>query len=688
MSQVFSPKYFFKPALFMFCAGFLFLFFAAKTYAATYYWVGGTTNSNTSNPDNWDTVAGACANSGDVALPGAGDTVRFVSNCLNDATVNAALSVTNFYMDFGYTGTVTNSSSISATTAYIDGGILNVPAGTTISDTNGYIGNAAGSDGTVNVSGAGARWTNSGILYVGNSGTGALTIENGGVVSNTDGHIARLAGSSGAIVVDGAGSTWTSSGMLRIVTSGAGTLTIQNGGTVNNTNNVAIGYNTGVNSSVIVDGAGSTWTSSSYIIVGKNGNGSLTIQNGGVLNSVGGTIANTGSVSSVTVDGLGSIWNVGGELDVGNYGNGALNIQNGGEVNSTTGILGNLLAVSIGTVVIDGDGSNWTATGNISLGKNGTGTITLSNDAVLNVGSGSGTVTVAELAGSTGTLNIGADDTLDLVEAGTITAGLGTAAFPPLQPTGLTNVDNSDTSIDWDWDDLATATGYKIYRTSDDMLLDTISSATSQWTQNSLTPDTDYGIYIRGTNAQGEGYSSLGISIRSDDRNINTHRIKATSTENSIKITWKTDYKTESTVRYGINRNLKEKKKDDDKTKNHKIVLKNLAPNTKYYFRVKDKDTFDIEDSSKIHSIMTKSASNSNKTASTTAIKSVAISYPGNYNPKVCSYIVKSGDTLWSIAKEVYGDSTAYPIIIEKNKDRYSNIESSLSIGQELGFGC
>ena len=53
----------------------------------------------------------------------------------------------------------------------------------------GFIGADPGSTGAVTVDGAGSTWTNSGDLYVGNSGTGTLTIRNGGTVSNGFGFI-------------------------------------------------------------------------------------------------------------------------------------------------------------------------------------------------------------------------------------------------------------------------------------------------------------------------------------------------------------------------------------------------------------------------------------------------------------------------------------------------------------------
>jgi outer membrane autotransporter protein len=132
------------------------------------------------------------------------------------------------------------------------------------------IGNNAGSQGAVTVTGAGSTWTNNGLLSVGTSGTGTLTIANGGVVSNggASGFIAYTTGSQGTVIVTGPGSTWNISptdpnGGLRVGGSslssgflapgpGTGTLTVANGGTVN-----VIG---GAQTVFVAEPAGSTGT--------------------------------------------------------------------------------------------------------------------------------------------------------------------------------------------------------------------------------------------------------------------------------------------------------------------------------------------------------------------------------------------------------------------------------------------
>lgn len=187
--------------------------------------------------------------------------------------------------------------------------------------------------------------------------------------------------------------------------------------------------------------------------------------------------------------------------------------------------------------------------------------------------------------------------------------------------------------------------------------------------------DTDYLISFSVTDEESEDDDEED----NEERDINVHNVKATSTENSITVTWKTDHHSKSIVRYGTDKNLKQKEEDNKKEKSHKVILEKLLPNTKYYFRIKSKDGDGNEDSSRIHSILT--------TASASTEPAIA-SYSENIQPNVCSYFVKPNDSLWNIAKEVYGTPLAYPLIIEKNKDKYPQIGLYLNVGQELSFGC
>src|ERR1035437_1585697 len=112
-----------------------------------------------------------------------------------------------------------SASSASGTLNILDGGRV----------TN----NLAVFDGamTVTVSGTGSTWTNTGSLYLGNSGSaqGVLNILSGGQVSNTDCYLGHYSPSSGTAIVTGPGSTWINAGNLYASSSATGKLTVSDG---------------------------------------------------------------------------------------------------------------------------------------------------------------------------------------------------------------------------------------------------------------------------------------------------------------------------------------------------------------------------------------------------------------------------------------------------------------------------
>ena len=135
-----------------------------------------------------------------------------------------------------------------------------------------------------------------------------------------------------------------------------------------------------------VDGAGSSYTlqNQGLAIVGVNGSGSLLIS-GGATASQGyiNIAADAGSTGTATVTGAGTMCTVS-IVYAGNGGNGTFAIKNGAVVNSSLGFVANQ-AGSTGTVSVDGAGSNWTLTGQLSVGGPGNGAMTISNDASVTV---------------------------------------------------------------------------------------------------------------------------------------------------------------------------------------------------------------------------------------------------------------------------------------------------------------
>ncbi len=312
-------------------------------------------------------------------------------------------------------------------------GQLTITNGGEVSGVSSTIGSEATSaNSTVLVSGAGSRWTNSSIMVVGGSGSGALTIENGGVVSNTASQIGQQASATGTVTVTGAGSQWINNGNLQIGGLGEGTITIADGGLVRNT--VAqIGFLAGSQGTATVSGAGSRWESSENLIVGSTGNGTLAIENGGVVtNAASGIGLFAGSTGTVTLTGAGSRWENASLAIIGAAGNGSVTIADGGYASSRTSLFVGTNPGSRGDVLITGAGSRWDHEGVANIGRAAAGTLTLAEGGVLSAQS----VEIGFFADAAGTLIFGAAEGSAPVAAGSLItptiafgAGTGTIVF-------------------------------------------------------------------------------------------------------------------------------------------------------------------------------------------------------------------------------------------------------------------
>ena len=365
----------------------------------------------------------------------------------------------------------------SSTNGYIGGssggtgtGTVTVTSGNALASANSYLGDLYHSSGTATVDGAGSTWTNSSSSDVGSAGLGTLNLTNGGAVNTTSsGFIGYTAVTgSGTVTVSGAGSTWTvgsgqSTQQFCVGFSGFGTLNITNGGAVNSQVGFAtiIADGNASQSFATVDGAGSTWTNASNLLVGDGGVATLTITNGSTVSVAGatevgsnllntnsllsniqfgahggtlttqslytapsqllgtGTINTNGLVSDVnltfdathglsqTITGFGSVAvnlnmsnsNNVGDLGAGYQGSSSLTIQNGVVVNSNNGILG-YFGSATGIATVSGAGSTWNMTGNTSwIGELGNGTLNITNGGTVN---SSGTVSMGANGGSSG----------------------------------------------------------------------------------------------------------------------------------------------------------------------------------------------------------------------------------------------------------------------------------------------
>lgn len=405
---------------------------------------GGTLSAGTLTLDGGTFETGGTTTTG-----GLFNWLKGTLSLTGDASVGSGVLASTTTLGTGKTLNVANNLTVGESN---QARILNIENGGVASNYFGYVGHTAGSSGTVTVTGAGSQWNNSGRLYVGNSGTGTLNIGNGGVVSSNAvfSSVGYNTGSQGVVNVNGAGSQWNNSGQLYVGVSGTGTLNIENGGVVSDARGT-VGYLSGSSGVVNVTGAGSQWNTGG-LTIGDLGNGNLSIENGGVVSNRIGVIGNdTDSMGVVKVTGAGSQWINSLTLSVGSYGSGTLNVLDSGKVmttalnigtKGTVNLDGGSLQVGSGSIAAGG-GFNWTNgtlgyTGNASVGSGLLGsTTTLGTGKTLNVANnltiGSGnTVALAggQFSANTLTLSGGSitsTGAVDLTNTGTLT-GHGTVA--------------------------------------------------------------------------------------------------------------------------------------------------------------------------------------------------------------------------------------------------------------------
>lgn len=367
---------------------------------------------------------------------GTGSTDWFTAGNWNPAAVPTATDDVSVDSTSPHTTVINGGSATSQILVVGEGGVGNLAitnGGGLTSSGLGYLGYYGNSAGTVSVDGAGSFWINTAGLTIGEGGAGTLAITHGGVVTSTGAiNIGNSAGATGSVVVDGAGSGLglNSNANLTVGAAGTGTLTITNGGVVADVN-AFVGTATGATGSVVVDGAGSSWITANTIILGYFGRGTLTISNGGTVTTSGAAIGGVvgGNGGSAVIDGAGSSW-TSTSLYVGDNTTGSLAITRGGGLINLQTLIG-AFSGSNGSVTVDGAGSSLTNVSMIRIGDGGTGSLTIANGGAVTA---SGQFVIANQAGSSGALNIGAAPGSAAAAPGTLTTatiqfGAGTGAI-------------------------------------------------------------------------------------------------------------------------------------------------------------------------------------------------------------------------------------------------------------------
>lgn len=285
-------------------------------------------------------------------------------------------------------------------------------------------------------------------------GTGSVTVSNGATVSSDGGfEVGTETGSDGTVTITGSGSSWTTGtstvdGHIEVGRRGSvGALTVTDGGRLET---VKGGIYSGTGATLLFTGVGTTvdigslssnvepnvttWgTAAGWLGVG----GKMTVSDGAEVRSDGGYIGGIGlNLAEVTVDGTGTRWDNELPLYIGGNGNGVYNrgrltVSGGANVTAYTIAAGVDVGCPTddtdetdcapneqnaeGDIVITGVGSrlesrtNSNANGNIRIGFNGTGSLTLSDGGtVSNLNAAPAAVfQIATNDGSIGVVSIG-----------------------------------------------------------------------------------------------------------------------------------------------------------------------------------------------------------------------------------------------------------------------------------------
>jgi T5SS/PEP-CTERM-associated repeat protein len=374
------------------------------------------------------------------------------------------------------TVTVTGDTVLGADTT--GNGTINISGTTSAWTTTGLTilgGNAitpVGGTGTINISNAGSYTANGAQNFVGRVGIGAMNITSGGQLSSGGvTYLGYSSGSSGMVVIDGATSAWnvTGSGVViggndGSIAGGDGNVVVRNGGKFNSAD-VLLGIDSTHTSTgtVTVMGFGSNWNAGS-VFVGWDSRGAVNILDqatlavttdlsvgtcncsfgtmnvsGGSAVTIGGnwTIGeDAGGTGIMTITGSGTSVSATGDLSVGLAGIGTLNVVDGASATAASAYIG-FSTGSNGTVNVSGTGSSLRATGDLTVGDSGTGTLNVQNGASVTAVN----AVIGNNASANGTVNvIGAGSTLTL-SGGLLVGrgGIGTGALN-ITEGGVANV--------------------------------------------------------------------------------------------------------------------------------------------------------------------------------------------------------------------------------------------------------
>ncbi|WP_341992487.1 autotransporter-associated beta strand repeat-containing protein, partial [Azorhizobium sp. AG788] len=361
------------------------------------------------------------------------------------ATINASggASAQVTIAGTGSAWTNTGLASIGATGI----GSLTISNGAQLTSNALILGEQAGATGTATVSGTNSSLTSSTYMKVGNLGTGSLTLSSGATatvgqvtyIGDFDNNSTPTSSGSGSLTLSGAGTQFTTQGLyLRNIGAQTSSLRLTDGAVLND----QLGfYTAGDNTTIYVNGANSalkvgtltsnpvTWSTSDGWFSADSGQ--IEISGGALLDADGSYIGGSRTATMV-VSGAGTRWLNGLPLYIGgtgngDQGNGTVTVSDGAYVTSSTSAVG-VDAGAVGKLTLTGAGTIYEvvpntaagAAGNMRVGFSGTGTVTVSDGALLRAAN---QINIATNAGSVGVLSIGGAAGAAAAAPGTLDGG-------------------------------------------------------------------------------------------------------------------------------------------------------------------------------------------------------------------------------------------------------------------------
>ncbi|MDH0093276.1 autotransporter domain-containing protein [Achromobacter mucicolens] len=251
-----------------------------------------------------------------------------------------------------------------------------------------------------------------GIIFLGAIGGPSLSVQNGGVLTSGTAFISNSTNNgltpgpanleSGTATINGVGSQWTANA-FEVGFYGTGTMNVTGGGKAIAVSTVSLGRHVGSFGSLNITGAGSAVQSGQFI-VSENGTSVVTISDKGTAQVSNLLMANSaGSTGTIEIIGTGASLQASGGITVGSSGTGTLYIKGGATASAGIQTSVGMNAGGEGKLLVSGAGSQFSSlNGFIAVGRNAgsKGRLTATDGALIDARQ----VFVGYNAGSEGTL--------------------------------------------------------------------------------------------------------------------------------------------------------------------------------------------------------------------------------------------------------------------------------------------